>query len=326
MSRKEPGHPVADDRAPGAEHVGPALWRRPRWRRRPRGRPCVLGAVVVDRSHRDHVRVDGGVGEASCPRGRRCPPRRRPRSVPPCRPRPRGPGGRPGRAAARRVPKDRLRTRTFRAGSLRCCTAQSMAAMTCETSVLPSAAGDLQVHERASGAMPTWYCCCPPPAGTVGVAAGDDPGHVRAVAEGVQVPEARVPDSKLRSGPFTTLPGAARPCTGSPPSRSGRRRCHARCTSRRSRPSGPTRRGRWWSWQPCRRTPGPCPASIRCRAKPGSHRQRDPPEVALPSGANAEQSTTDAVKRRRIAMVSHPSKGPAVPYRPPTSPPAASAR
>jgi hypothetical protein len=43
------------------------------------------------------------------------------------------------------VPNERFSTRMLRPGSLRCATAQSMAAMTCETSLAPSAEATLRL-------------------------------------------------------------------------------------------------------------------------------------------------------------------------------------
>ena len=52
------------------------------------------------------------------------------------------------------MPKDRFSTRTLRPLSLRCCTTQSMAAMTWDTSTDPSAAPTFTLRMRASGATP----------------------------------------------------------------------------------------------------------------------------------------------------------------------------
>ena len=52
------------------------------------------------------------------------------------------------------VPNDRLSTRMFRPGSLRCATTQSMAAITWETSVAPSAVATLRLIRCAPGATP----------------------------------------------------------------------------------------------------------------------------------------------------------------------------
>ena len=85
------------------------------------------------------------------------------------------------------VPKDRLSTRMLKPGSSLCCTTQSMPAMTWLTSVAPYASATLTLTMRASGAMPEELArggrCRVGP----GVLARDDPGHVGAVPEGVQV-------------------------------------------------------------------------------------------------------------------------------------------
>ncbi len=81
----------------------------------------------------------------------------------------------------------------FKPASRECATTQSMAAMTCDTSVLPWASASLMLTIREPGAMPrnrvlsVAYVDGRRP----GVAAGDDARHVRAVAEGVEVLEGR---------------------------------------------------------------------------------------------------------------------------------------
>src|SRR5262249_9398820 len=56
---------------------------------------------------------------------------------------------------AESVPNERLRTRMLRPASLRCCTTQSIAAITWDTSAAPSDAATLRLISLAPGAMPS---------------------------------------------------------------------------------------------------------------------------------------------------------------------------
>jgi len=100
----------------------------------------------------------------------------------------------------------------FMPGSLRCCTTQSIAAMTCETSALPRASATLRLISRAPGAMPAYE---------LGEVLPSEPAMMPAM----KVPWPKVSryrvsgfcDSNEMSGPFTTLPGAVSPATGAIP-------------------------------------------------------------------------------------------------------------
>ena len=104
--------------------------------------------------------------------------------------------------------------------SLRCCTTQSMAAMTWDTSVAPSAAATFMFRIRASGAMPDEVLGVVLVAGGHRrVAPGDDPGHVRAVAEAVQVAQVRRLALQRQVRPVDDLAGGGEPLDR------GQRRC-----------------------------------------------------------------------------------------------------
>jgi hypothetical protein len=104
----------------------------------------------------------------------------------------------------------------LRPGSLRWLTAQSMAAMTWETSVAPSAVATFRLTSVASGAMPAKLTLLSPV-----VWVGSCPAMMPAIC--VPWPNvsrfrnAGVCDSNDRSGPLTTLPVPARPLTGAIP-------------------------------------------------------------------------------------------------------------
>ena len=146
----------ADDRPAGRDQVGAGVasvarrWRRRR-RRRPSGRSVPVGSAAPTAMTYGSM---AGLVSAGRRRRRRC--RRRPPRRCPCasRPRPRRRAGRAGSSWIESVPKDRLSTRMFRPGSLRCCTTQSMAAMTWDTSVAPSAAATLTLTSVRVRARP----------------------------------------------------------------------------------------------------------------------------------------------------------------------------
>ena len=117
------------------------------------------------------------------------------------------------------VPYDRLMTRMFIPLSLRCCTTQSMAAITWDTSTPPSAVATFTATIRASGAIPRYAD-----------AGADAYGAVRVLSLPAITPAMNVPcplvsrlrrfgawDSNDRSGPWMTLPAVARPSTGATP-------------------------------------------------------------------------------------------------------------
>ena len=154
----------------------------------------------------------------------------------------------------------------FRPLSLRCWTTQSIAAMTCETSVPPSAVRNLEAHDarirchaavRGSGAA-VWR--------VRRVAPGDQAGHERAVAERVEVGQVGRLGLEREVGPVDDLAGSiAAPRPGRRRSRSARRRRPCRYSRR------PTTPGR-----PCTRSSMPWSR----RRSPGRSRPRWTPEVA----------------------------------------------
>ena len=115
-----------------------------------------------------------------------------------------------------------------------------MAAMTCDTSVVPCASATLRLTIREPGAMPRKRVLSVVyvDGRRAGVAAGDDAGHVRAVAEGVEVLQGRRLrlERQVRAVDHLVRRQSG-PRRAGRPSRSARRRRPGRC-SRCAR--------RWW--------------------------------------------------------------------------------
>ena len=161
---------------PGATRSGRRASCFRRWRSWPTHRVrcrVVLRAVGVRRADRDHVGIDRRVGRGCRARSKPVVARGgydddalAPRHL----------GGEGERVELRSsgsesVPNERLSTRMFRPLSLRCCTTQSIAAITWETSVAPSAVGDLDVDDArhpapcrgSASASPAYFAGLAPP-------------------------------------------------------------------------------------------------------------------------------------------------------------------